>query len=278
LQSVPFPAFLSQTFFSQTEQPLPPRPSFQPPSTLSLHVLQQQPAAAANELGTEDVEPQTVSHQQSAARQPASLEGRIVRSPETIIEERNKKCLNWDFGNIPMQCYPTEKALFDAISKNAGNRKTDGGAHGVPLGGNSMKKDLKTMGPRRLLQCDCAGEYRGKVNTNQRQSTTKKCDCQWGFWIEQSTRGWMFAQPSNNAIKYIKDEGVDGVFHSGHNHLLYHLSMRASNVCSPTNPSGDLQRDLLRQRESRICWPTLNPCVKWQALQRPAIARESVVW
>jgi hypothetical protein len=196
LQSVPLPAFLSQTFSSLTAQPLPCA-SFQPPPTLSPHVPQQPPAAAAHELGAEDVEPQTVLHEQPAERQSVSLEGRTVRSPQKIIEERNKKCRDWDFGKIPMQCFPTEKALVDAIVKNAENYNTDGGAHGIPPKANTLKTELKTTGPRRLLQCDRYREHRGKPNTNERQTTTKRCDCKWGFWIEQSTHGWMFAQPSN---------------------------------------------------------------------------------
>jgi hypothetical protein len=183
---------------------------------VALEAVVHQPAAQQFSSATQPA----AAQQQSAEREPGSQESDNLRSPEAIVEERSKKCPQWDFGETPMQCFATEGALIDAIIKNTKNHNTDGGGHGIPRGLNSQKT-YKGKGNCRLLQCDKSGEFRGKRNTGQRETTTKKCNCKWGMWIEQSSDGWMFACPSAQAVKDIREKGGDCDFNSSHSHPLF---------------------------------------------------------
>jgi hypothetical protein len=91
----------------------------QPPS---LFIPEQSPAGVAAGADVEAVTVETVTEQQSSEREPASQESGILRTPEMIVEERNKKCSGWNFGSMPMQCYPTETALIDACDSFSSQR------------------------------------------------------------------------------------------------------------------------------------------------------------
>jgi len=144
-----------------------------------------------------------------------------LRSPVDVTTER-EKC-GFSFGEMPVLCYKSEDGLLSALKQWSQDITSDFGGFNISTYVGDLKTELKTRGPRRLLKCDRFGKTVSLDSKRIRQRTTKPCECEWAIWIEQSSEGWMVADPTSSSIKTLKSQNtpMTASHHSIHNHRLY---------------------------------------------------------
>jgi len=156
-----------------------------------------------------------------------------VRS-STVINESRNKC-GYSFGCMPIGPFVSERELLKALDEWAEDTHTDGGGFIILKTRSGLIHPTKTKGARRLLTCDRAGEHKEKANGSRiRNRGTKKCNCTWALWIEESSEGFMVAEPCAKALATLLQRNAPSgtSFHSLHSHDMY-----LTNDEKNTNPS-----------------------------------------
>ncbi len=87
---------------------------------------------------------------------------------------------------------------------------------------SGLKNSLATKGIRRMLTSDRARKVK-ELSDRRRNRATKKRDCSWAMWIEESTDSWMLTEPTVSSFESLKSLNTSrgATYHSVHNHPLY---------------------------------------------------------
>ena len=166
-----------------------------------------------------------------------------LRTPDEINKERLDKLPQADLGGMPLKPMPTYEESVEAIEVWAREERSNGRGFSVTSGAFSFTNHI-TKGPTKRLPCECHGKYRAKATNSERQTKTKKTECQWGWNIELSTEGYMPALPIQRALETFRDAGCPhGNFHSiVHNHQLFQ-TVEEANTSAGMRTLSDKQKD-----------------------------------
>jgi hypothetical protein len=118
---------------------------------------------------------------------------------------------------LPVGPCKSEDILIEDVRVWASTHKTNGG--GFQIFKESRKPAGKIKGPRRLLMCEKSGKVKPSNSNNYKPiQHTKKCECTWGVWIEQSVEGWTTVELPKKARELLIQPGA--TMATVHNHPL----------------------------------------------------------
>jgi hypothetical protein len=166
-------------------------------------------------------EDNSLVHQTTATSLPTkSLQ---MRSPIEIAKYRQIKMESQHIffpHDLPMGPWVTSQIAFEAMQSYCQDKSTGGGGFGLIQKRYTYQgKENGSLGTRRFFQCECSGKYKtSSTGLRAAAATSKKTDCKWGVWVEQSTEGWIPSICSLSKLKMNDNIGTESF--DSHNHSL----------------------------------------------------------
>jgi hypothetical protein len=146
-----------------------------------------------------------------------------IRSPIEIAKYRQIKMESKHIffpHDLPMGPWVAPQNAFEELQSYCQDKSTGGGAFGlIKKRYVCQGKENGSLGNRIFFQCECSGKYTtSSTGIRAAAATSKKTDCKWGVWVEQSTEGWI---PSICSLSKLKMNGNIGTeSFDSHNHSL----------------------------------------------------------